>query len=247
MIKRIAFCLLLPAAMLMADVAIAQDGRWMLGLDLLTDSLGEDDDADALVIDSPAFGAALQLGYLFTPSLQLRLYAASANHETNAAGVDLRVGGGTFDLVYVFRPGATVRPFLTGGLGGFRAEIKDDGFAYSAEGPGMSFGAGMHVLLGRKFTFHTQARLEAINWDEAQADSDLAGRNVAHLHRAHRRFERGLQGLRGCLSLALRSPAAKREGAARRPPPFLARLSCDQTPQSTSYCCSSQQDSAPLR
>ncbi len=173
MTKCIVLCLLLPAVMPLADAAIAQDGRWMLGFDLLADSVGGDDDPDALTITDPAFGAALQIGYLFTPSLQLRLYAASADHETSDADVDIRVGGGTFDLAYVFRPGAAVRPFLAGGLGGFRAEAQDDAFEYAAEGSAMSFSGGMHVLLGRKVTFHTQARLEVINWNEAQATLNL--------------------------------------------------------------------------
>ncbi|MDO9170305.1 MAG: outer membrane beta-barrel protein, partial [bacterium] len=137
-----------------AAVASAADydfgGRWLLGFDAVSSTVGANEDAADLLIEETAPGVGLQIGYLFTPNFQLRLFAAAAEHETSDPDVKIQVGGGTLDAVYLFRAGQKIRPYVFGGLGGFTVESQQADLLYKAEGPGMALGGGVHVMLSRK-------------------------------------------------------------------------------------------------
>lgn len=156
--------------LLLAGAACAQEGRWMIGLDALSSSIGKNDNASTVVVDESAPGVGFQAGYLFTPTFMVRLYAGSADHHTNDPNVDIRFGGGTVDAVYLFSPGAKVRPYVFGGVGGFKLESQQaSALSYSAEGGGAALGAGLHVMLGRKVSLHGSLRFEAVNWNKVTA------------------------------------------------------------------------------
>lgn len=175
--------LALALALLAAAPARAQmnEHRWLLGLDLVAGTVGENEDADGpddIVIDEKAGGLGLQFGYLLTPSFLLRLTAVGADHETSDPDVTIRFGGGTLDAVFLFRDGRPFRPYLFAGVGGYQAESKQDGVLYEIRGPGVAFGAGLHQRLGARATLHAALRLEAINWEKATALLDLPGGEV---------------------------------------------------------------------
>lgn len=166
-----------------ATAAHAQfpEHRWLLGLDAVAGTVGDNEEADGpddIVIDEKAGGLGLQLGYLLKPSFMLRLSAAGADHETSDPDVTIRFGGGTLDAVFLFRDGQPVRPYLFLGLGGYQAQARQDEVEYEIRGPGLAFGAGAHVRLGAQVTLHGALRLEAINWEEATATLDLPGGDV---------------------------------------------------------------------
>lgn len=152
--------------------------RWLLGLDLVAGTVADNEDADPAlgpVIDQKAGGLGLQFGYLLTPSFLLRLSAVGADHETSDPDVTIRFGGGTLDAVFLFRDGQPFRPYLFAGAGGYQAEAKQDDVTYEIRGPGLAFGAGMHLRLGARATLHGALRVEAINWEKASALLDLPG------------------------------------------------------------------------
>ena len=173
---------LLPAAALAVAVAAfparpatAWDGRWCVGLEALSSHVGESDEADAVTIDTDAGGGGLQVGYLVTPSFQVRLWAGAADHATSDPDVTIVFGGGTFDAVYLFRPGTTLRPYVFGGAGGYVAESQQDDLTYDISGPGIAFGGGAHLQLARHWTLHGSLRLESINWEKATVTYDGPG------------------------------------------------------------------------
>ncbi len=145
------------------------EGRWLIGIDAVSNTVGANDRADGLFIEETAPGAGLQFGYMFTQNFQVRLYAAAADHGTSNPDLDIRVGGGTFDAVYLFRTGRQVRPYVFGGLGGFNLESRQADLLYSAEGPGMAIGGGVQVMLGRRVSLHGALRFEAIYWEKVSA------------------------------------------------------------------------------
>lgn len=170
--------LALPAAPAAAQMA---DHRWLLGLDLVAGTVGENEDATdpgEIMIDEKAGGLGLQLGYLLRPSFMLRLTAVGADHETSDPDVTIRFGGGTLDAVFLFREGRPFRPYLFAGVGGYQAESQQADVTYQIRGPGLAFGAGMHLRLGGHATLHGALRLEAINWEKATAVLDLPGGDV---------------------------------------------------------------------
>lgn len=179
--RRIPQCLSVTAliACLAAAAPAAAEGdfggRWLLGFDAVSSTVGANEDAAVLLIEETAPGVGLQIGYLFTPNFQLRLFAAAAEHETSDPDVKIQVGGGTLDAVYLFRAGQKVRPYVFGGLGGFTVESQQADLLYKAEGPGMALGGGVHVMLGRKVSLHGALRYEAINWDKVTATYDGPG------------------------------------------------------------------------
>lgn len=148
------------------------ENAWMVGLDLLANTVGDDEDDDELAIEEGGAGGALQFGYRFTPRFLLRLYASGAVHETDRPDVDVTFSGGLIEAVYLFRPGQAFRPYVFGGLGGYRAEAEEGDFTYSTEGPGASFGGGMYYWFTPHASLHGSARIEAVNWDEATVTLD---------------------------------------------------------------------------
>jgi len=172
------FALTLLTSLAAAPPAAAADGdggRWLFGFDAVSSTVGANEDAAAVLIEETAPGAGLQIGYLFTPNFQLRLFAAVAEHETSDPDVKIQVGGSTLDAVYLFRAGRKVRPYVFGGLGGFTVESQQADLLYKAEGPGMALGGGVHVMLGRKVSLHGALRFEAINWDKVTATYSGSG------------------------------------------------------------------------
>lgn len=170
-----ALAVLLP---LTAAPARAQtmEHRWLLGVDLVAGTVGENEDADGpddIVIDEKAGGLGLQFGCLLTPSFLLRLCAVGADHQTSDPDVTIRFGGGTLDAVFLFRDGHPFRPYLFAGAGGYQAESRQAEVVYRIRGPGVAFGAGMHLRLGARTTLHGALRVEAINWEKAGARLDL--------------------------------------------------------------------------
>lgn len=170
---------MVSGALMAATAAPAQQGRWMVGLDVVSSRIGENEEADEVVVDETAPGGAIQVGYLVTPSFMLRLYAAAADHPTSQAGIDLRFGGGTIDAVYLFREGYDVRPYLFAGLGGFSLESRRGDLTYKTEGPGMTAGAGMHAMLGGRVSLHGSLRVEWVNWRETSATITAPGGGTA--------------------------------------------------------------------
>lgn len=160
--------LLLPL-LIAVGAAPAQQGRWLVGLDGVWSTIGENDDAVEIIVDETAPGAGFQAGYLITPGFMLRLYGAAADHATNDAGIDLRFGGGTIDAVFLFRAGHGTRPYLFGGLGGYSLESRRGRFTYKTEGPGAAFGGGVQAMLGARVSLHGSWRIERVYWKEASA------------------------------------------------------------------------------
>lgn len=172
------------AVVLIAFLALAaaparaqmNEHRWLLGVDLVAGTVGGNDDADGpgdIVIDEKAGGLGLQFGYLVRPSFLLRLTAVGADHDTSDPEVTIRFGGGTLDAVFLFRDGHPFRPYLFAGVGGYQASSRQDEVVYEIRGPGLAFGAGMHLRLGARATLHGALRVEAINWEKAGAQLDL--------------------------------------------------------------------------
>lgn len=152
--------------------------RWLLGLDLVAGTVADNEDADPAlgpVIDQKAGGLALQFGRMLTPSFLLRLTAVGADHKTSDPDVTIRFGGGTLDAVFLLRDGHPFRPYLFAGVGGYQAQARQDDVVYEIRGPGVAFGAGMHLRLGVRATLHGALRVEAINWEKASALLDLPG------------------------------------------------------------------------
>lgn len=170
--------LFLPALLLVfllpaPDAHAARDENpWMIGLDFLANHAGDEDDYQDFSIDEKGGGAALQFGYRFTPRFLLRLYLSGAKHETDYADVDVTFSGGLIEAMYLFRPDEAFRPYLFGGVGGFKAEAKEEVFTYSTEGPGASFGAGLYYWFTPHVSLHSSVRLEAVNWDKTTYSID---------------------------------------------------------------------------
>jgi hypothetical protein len=143
--------------------------RWMLGVDLVGNDLGEADDLDNLYIDSHGTGGAFQAGFLLSPRFQLRLYTSGAEHQTSLQGAQLYATGASLEVAYLFRPFTSFRPYVNGGLGGFRLESRQTNLEYRTDGGGFIFGGGAHWYLGKVVAIHFSARLEAVNWDSQRA------------------------------------------------------------------------------
>ena len=146
--------------------------NWLIGIDGVGSNIGEDEDGDTLVIEEDGGGGALQVGYSFSPSFQLRFYGSGALHETSNPDVDILFSGALFEAVYLFKPGQNFRPYVFGGLGGFVAESQQGNFTYSMEGPGASLGGGLHYFLNNHVSIHSSVRLEAVNWDTVNMTFD---------------------------------------------------------------------------
>lgn len=166
-IAPLAVLVLLLNALLPAGGALAGEveSPWVIGLDLLGNSIDEDDSGDEFIVEQDGGGAALQFGYQFGPSFQLRFYGSGALHETTDPDVDVLFSGALIEGLYLFRPGQNFRPYVFGGLGGYALESQKDNFTYSASGPGASLGGGMHYFLNPHVSLHSSVRLEAVNWD----------------------------------------------------------------------------------
>ncbi len=144
-------------------------GRWTIGLDAMRSWIEENSDDDAVSVEEVADGGALQVGWMASPNIQLRLYSGAAEHSSADDERTFRYGAGTIDLVYLFRRGATFRPYLAGGLGGFHIESQTDAVRFESDGAGTAFGAGFHLHLNRRLALHGQLRLETVNWETNRA------------------------------------------------------------------------------
>lgn len=163
------------AVLMVAGAASAQQGRWLVGLDMISSTIGKNPDAVVVTVDETAPGGALQIGYAVTPSFTLRLYAAGADHPTSDPDIAIRFGGATIDAVFFFREGHRVRPFIFGGLGGFAIESQRANLIYKAEGPGMSLGGGVQAMLGGRVFLHGAVRLDQVNWNQESVTYTVNG------------------------------------------------------------------------
>jgi hypothetical protein len=168
----VAIAVAAAVAAINARPAAAWNGRWCVGLEALSSHVGKSDEADAVTIETNAGGGGMQVGYLVSPSFMVRMWAGAADHETSDPDVTIRFGGGSFDAVYLFRPGTTFRPYVFGGVGGYMAESQQDDLTYDVSGPGIAFGGGAHLQLANHWTLHGSLRLESINWDTATVTYD---------------------------------------------------------------------------
>lgn len=153
--------------------------RWLLGLDAVASTLNANDKQPEVLLDERANGPGLQVGWLLKPTLMLRACAAAADHGTNVEGASLRVGGGTFDAVWLMREGQAVRPYLFAGAGGYQAVATDETLVYEISAPGLAFGAGWFLRLRGSVSLHGELRVESVRWPAAEVT--LAGQPVAEL------------------------------------------------------------------
>lgn len=153
--------------------------RWLLGLDAVASTLNANDKQPEVLLDERANGPGLQVGWLLKPTLMLRVCAAAADHGTNVEGASLRVGGGTFDAVWLMREGQAIRPYLFAGAGGYQAVATDETLVYEISAPGLAFGAGWFLRLRGSVSLHGELRVESVRWPAAEVT--LAGQPVAEL------------------------------------------------------------------
>ena len=153
---------------LAAMPAAAQDGRWQIGVDAVSSTIGDNENAGDVKIDETGSGGGFQVGHLLVPGFMLRLAATSAQHETSDPNVDIRIGGVTFEALFLFREGQAFRPYLFAGLGGYMAESQQQELVFDISGPGATFGAGGHLRLGSRVTLNAGLRVDAINWETAR-------------------------------------------------------------------------------
>ena len=152
-------------AIFVTGSALAVENRLMIGIDGVSNNIGEDDDLVSPLVDQKGDGGALQVGYLFSPNFQVRLYASGATHETDDPNVDILFSGALIEVVYLFNADQRFRPYLFGGLGGFVAESREGSVTYETEGSGAGFGGGLHYFMSRYVSLHSSARFEAVNWE----------------------------------------------------------------------------------
>jgi len=171
--------ILVIATILTAGVAAAQDGRWLIGLDGLSSHVEDNDEEDNISIEEQAGGAALQVGYRFSPSFMLRVYGGGANHPTSDPNIEIRFIGSLLEGVYLFGDGHAFRPYLFGGIGGFKLESQQDALLFAVEGAGISFGGGAHYLVSGSVSLHGSVRLEAVNWNKASVTYSGPGGDIA--------------------------------------------------------------------
>ncbi len=150
-------------------------GRWSVGLDAVGGIINGGDDRSDLNVDDHGSGAALRLGFLLGPTLQIMLHSTVTEHQTNLDDTALRYEGATFDIVYLFRPGHTFRPYLSGGGGGYMVTSQKDALTFESEGGAAVFGAGFHMNLNRHLGLHAQGRFVAINWNMNRATLQMDG------------------------------------------------------------------------
>jgi hypothetical protein len=143
--------------------------RWLLGFDAVASTLNANDKQPEVTLDERANGPGLQVGWLLKPTLMLRVCAAAADHGTNIEGASLRVGGGTFDAVWLMREGQAFRPYLFAGAGGYQATSTDERLVYEVNGPGLAFGAGWFLRVRGGVSLHGELRVESVRWPEAEA------------------------------------------------------------------------------
>ncbi len=161
-------------------------GRWFLGVSAVSSHIGADDeqpdDPPGLVyVDEVGGGIALEAGYAITPTFLLRLYLSGAQHETSDPDIDYRLGGASVEGMILFNPGRPLRPYVVGGLGGFRMESDQDGYDYEVNGGGAILGGGLRYALGRIVALDFGLRAEFINWQEERVVVDLPGGGSAVL------------------------------------------------------------------
>jgi len=134
---------------------------------------GTDPDPDDLFVDENGGGGTLWLGYNFTPSVQLRLAAGGAEHDTSE-DVTLRHDVLSLELHYRFLPQSRFRPVLFGGLGGTTLSISTDEYDAEADGGMAVLGAGALLHASDHFIIESSVRLELINWNEVTLRREIA-------------------------------------------------------------------------
>lgn len=138
--------------------------RWLVGLDAAASTLNANDRQPEVTLDERANGPGLQVGWLLKPTLMLRASAAVADHGTNIPDTALRVGGGTFDVVWLPRDGHPFRPYLFAGAGGYQTMATSDALVYGISAPGLAFGAGWFLRVRGGVSLHGALRIESVRW-----------------------------------------------------------------------------------
>ncbi len=151
----------------------ARASRWVVGLDAVASTLNANDKQPEVRLDERAHGPGLQVGWLLKPTLMLRVAGAAADHGTSLAGTNLRVGGGTFDAVWLMRDRQAFRPYLFAGAGGYQVTATNEALVYEISGPGLAFGAGWFLRAKGNLSLHGELRVESVRWPAA--DVTLAG------------------------------------------------------------------------
>lgn len=120
-------------------------------------------------IEPKGGGADIQIGYLLAPTVPLRLTIGSSEHDSSEPDFGFSDAHAMLEINRVWNPNRAVRPYLLAGLGGFllhptwsRPDIRTTGGAATA-------GAGLILMLSRRFSLDLNARAEFINWSEERS------------------------------------------------------------------------------
>ena len=125
-----------------------------------------DDYATLRPKDNALFGA--RLGYFFTPMVSAEVSAQRLSTHTQfdppiVPDFDIHLDALRFNVLVNFAPGATVRPFLTAGLGSERLDAEDQG---ESSDLGWNGGAGFRWYLMPNLNVRADARYVGIKVDE---------------------------------------------------------------------------------
>lgn len=161
----------------LAACAHADTQGLAFGVDLHTNSVGNDADRTgappgSLFLEGTGAGAALWVGYGFTPSFAARLFLAGAEHSTSDDDVKIEFGDATFEAMYLFRNPEVIRPYVLGGVGGFSVASRVHDYDYETTGPGLVVGTGLQCFFNETFAIDFGVRGEFIHWEEATATHD---------------------------------------------------------------------------
>jgi outer membrane protein OmpA-like peptidoglycan-associated protein len=153
--RRVSIVLSLIAAYVIGtSVALAaagEAGSWELGpyagYGSLDDYAGADPDDDLL------YGG--RVGYFFTPAWSLEASYQQLSTETELGNVDVDLDSTRLNLLYNFRQGQKLRPFLTGGLGIEGSEAQG---GFDESDTGYNAGGGLRWFLGDSFGLRLDGR-----------------------------------------------------------------------------------------
>lgn len=169
--RYLSFLLLL--SIVISTGAFADDrfphGRILVGIDAQHSRLSDDESQDLVRFDADAPGSVFQFGFMVGRGLMLRLHATGAEHATTVPDVKVLHASVSLDLLYLFREGRELRPYLCGGVGGSTLQSTRDDLTFDTTGPSMSFGLGAFWWFSDQFSLHGQARFVAVNWNQTVA------------------------------------------------------------------------------
>jgi opacity protein-like surface antigen len=144
-----------------------------LGLAYQTSLIGAEDprpgsDPRGLYFEEVGHGAALQLGYAFTPHFGLRFGLGTASHGTTQEAVEALFSRVLIEAHYRFLPRERARPYLVGGLGGASIRVDSEGYESEISGGVAVFGAGLLFNVTEHLVLDFSGRLDSVNWTETK-------------------------------------------------------------------------------